>query len=179
MTIPLGDAVSEGKILLDLASRIMGSFIKLPPLRERKEDISDFIEIFFARKGKKLSKDQIEELANACKGYYWQGNIRMLFQAFKVLIMEADLAEEPYSSKFLPDFNLMREPGLNTADTKDFEKIVKKVLSGVLKYSEAISTLDKMILEKTIESTSNITEALAKLDISRSTLDSRRKKYHI
>ncbi len=60
----------------DLYYRIKRVVIEVPPLRERKEDITDISNMYLAEKypGKKLSPDSEEFL----KSYGWPGNVRQL-----------------------------------------------------------------------------------------------------
>ena len=77
----LQDEVRKGKFREDLFYRLNVLSIKIPPLRERKEDIPLLIDYFlkqYAQKhGKpvsKISEKDIENLAN----YDWPGNVREL-----------------------------------------------------------------------------------------------------
>ncbi|SME96177.1 sigma-54-dependent transcriptional regulator [Pseudobacteriovorax antillogorgiicola] len=179
-TSSLDDAVAKGLIILDLASRLMGAQIELSPLRERREDLKDLIAIFFAKRKKEISESQLEDISAKCGEYYWQGNIRMLFQILKVMIMEAEFSNEPVSSKHLPDLKLMRDPaGIVTHSGSDLDRIGQRVASGDLSYEEALNNCDKRILEHVVRKTNTIADAISLLDISRSAFDSRRKKYDL
>lgn len=77
----LEDMVNKGVFRQDLYYRLNVVPIKMPPLRERKEDIPSLVEYFLTKcsyaseKGKKdISKDAITQLIN----YNWPGNIREL-----------------------------------------------------------------------------------------------------
>ena len=59
----------------DLYFRLNVLPIRIPPLRERREDINDLLEEFAGKlKGKKLTKEAVRVLMN----YSWPGNIREL-----------------------------------------------------------------------------------------------------
>src|ERR1051325_311785 len=70
--------VAEGKFRSDLLFRINNFTIKLPPLRERPEDIASLAEHFLARtsggRGVRISGEAMEMLNN----YDWPGNVREL-----------------------------------------------------------------------------------------------------
>jgi DNA-binding NtrC family response regulator len=70
--------VAEGKFRGDLLYRINNFTLKLPPLRERPEDIPPIVDHFLARisggKGLSLSIDAMDTLVN----YQWPGNVREL-----------------------------------------------------------------------------------------------------
>jgi two-component system nitrogen regulation response regulator NtrX len=74
--------IKKGRFREDLYYRLNVVPIQIPPLRERREDITRLVEYyldFFARennkKKKTLSEDALEFL---CRVYHWPGNIREL-----------------------------------------------------------------------------------------------------
>jgi DNA-binding NtrC family response regulator len=74
----LDEALKEGSFREDLFYRLNGVRIKLPPLRERPEDVPFLIHHFL----KKYSKEKNIEIApdadKALKVYRWSGNVREL-----------------------------------------------------------------------------------------------------
>jgi DNA-binding NtrC family response regulator len=73
----LPQAVKEGEFREDLYYRLNVIQIHVPPLRERRDDISQLAEIFLKRygtKGKRLDQGALEAL----NSYDWPGNIREL-----------------------------------------------------------------------------------------------------
>ncbi len=91
--------VNEGRFRADLYYRLQGFDIRIPPLRERKEDIPFLVEHFLgSRKGPpaKITPEALECLTKVP----WPGNIRELFNVLeKALIMAQG---EPISVKHLP-----------------------------------------------------------------------------
>jgi two-component system nitrogen regulation response regulator GlnG len=88
----LEDMVSKGRFREDLYYRLNGFTIKIPPLRERKQDILLLLEWFLARFRKELGKDvhgfspdALEILLN----YSWPGNVRQLQSVLKQAIVQA------------------------------------------------------------------------------------------
>jgi formate hydrogenlyase transcriptional activator len=73
--------ISQGEFRRDLYYRLNGFPIKLPPLRERREDIpllaSHFLEMFSRRIGKKIHRVPAETLS-AFTAHCWPGNVREL-----------------------------------------------------------------------------------------------------
>ncbi len=65
---------SEGRFREDLLYRLNTVEIRLPPLRERREDIADLAGVFLARTGRRLSAAAMEALL----GHSWPGNVREL-----------------------------------------------------------------------------------------------------
>ena len=74
----LDEYVAEGKFRSDLLFRINNFTVKLPPLRERPEDIPSLAEHFLARtsggKDMRLSAEAMQILVE----YHWPGNVREL-----------------------------------------------------------------------------------------------------
>lgn len=91
--------VNEGRFRADLYYRLQGFDIRIPPMRERREDIPFLVEHFLAsRRGSpaQISPEALDCLAQAP----WPGNIRELFHVLeKALIMAQG---EPISNKHLP-----------------------------------------------------------------------------
>jgi Nif-specific regulatory protein len=85
----LQEMVKSGKFREDLYYRLNVFPIKIPPLRERKEDISLLAEYFikkFGSPGMKLQKDALIKLEN----YYWPGNIRQLLNVIQRALILSD-----------------------------------------------------------------------------------------
>jgi two-component system response regulator AtoC len=77
----LSREVEEGRFREDLFYRLNVFSIKVPPLRERTEDIPLLIEHFLAKYGNKLEKKGVrmsQEALKAMMGYHWPGNVREL-----------------------------------------------------------------------------------------------------
>jgi DNA-binding NtrC family response regulator len=77
----LSKEVAEGRFRLDLFYRINVFPIVMPPLRERKEDISALANHFlniYSRKIGKTVRDISSQVMESMKEYHWPGNIREL-----------------------------------------------------------------------------------------------------
>jgi two-component system response regulator AtoC len=77
----LSREVEEGRFREDLFYRLNVFSIKVPPLRERTEDIPLLIEHFLDKYGCKLDKRGVRMSSEAMKammGYQWPGNVREL-----------------------------------------------------------------------------------------------------
>src|SRR5262249_55496793 len=73
--------VAHEKFREDLYYRLNGFTIKIPPLRERKDDILLLLDWFLARSRKELSKDVhgfSPEALDLLVNYSWPGNVRQL-----------------------------------------------------------------------------------------------------
>ncbi|HEU5452235.1 MAG TPA: sigma 54-interacting transcriptional regulator [Terriglobales bacterium] len=85
---PLEEAVRSGRFRSDLYHRIGQIQLRVPPLRDRPDDIAALAEFFLSRShpGMRLSSAALERL----RAYAWPGNIRELRN---VLMQAATLAE--------------------------------------------------------------------------------------
>ena len=79
--VDLQKAVQEGKFREDLFYRLNVIPLKIPPLRERKEDIPLLVEHFVEKHSarcKKTAPDISPEVLSVLKDYEWRGNVREL-----------------------------------------------------------------------------------------------------
>ncbi len=77
----LAKLVKEGGFRKDLYFRIKGVTLKIPPLRERRDDIPLLIRYFlikFAKDNNQRVKEITPEASNMLVNYYWPGNVREL-----------------------------------------------------------------------------------------------------
>ncbi|MEC9488043.1 MAG: sigma 54-interacting transcriptional regulator, partial [Halanaerobium sp.] len=86
--------VREGLFREDLYYRLNVVPIKIPPLRERQEDIIPLINHFLERYNKKYGqeKDLTREAKRALKKYHWPGNCRELENLIERLVVTSEQA---------------------------------------------------------------------------------------
>jgi len=85
--------IEAGRFRRDLYFRINGVILRLPPLRERKEDIPALLEYFFLKHSNELKKNIPEMSASARElmgSYDWPGNIRELENVAKKIVAIGD-----------------------------------------------------------------------------------------
>ena len=167
----LEDAVIQGKFRQDLYFRLNVIPISIPPLRERKEDISllakHFLNKFNTAFNKKIP-GFTEKAMDALTKYHWPGNIRELenlVERFVVLLPGNELID----LKDIP-LELLMDSGQNIQDFEP-EKM------GLIKIREAI---EKRIILNVLEATQwNQTEAAKILKVNRNTLIQKAKQLGI
>jgi DNA-binding NtrC family response regulator len=90
----LDKETEAGRFRRDLYFRIKGVVLRLPPLRERKEDIPALTEYFLAKHSLELKK-KTPELERSARelliSYDWPGNIRELENVAKKMVAVGDL----------------------------------------------------------------------------------------
>ena len=109
--------IEAGRFRRELYFRISGVMLRLPPLRERKEDIPSLMEYFLLKHAAELKKDTPELAADAWRlldSHNWPGNIRELENVARkiVAVGEATRALGDLSTtRELPPMNGESAPG--------------------------------------------------------------------
>ena len=178
----LRDAVSKGIFREDLYQRLNVVQIKLPPLRERREDILPLARHFLSESERKLGtgrKDLSKEAKELMLRYDWPGNVRELENAIKraCILRSGELIEK--RDLFLEDFS--------SCSIKEFlEEKLKRYLKEMTNlekanlYDTVISEVEKAIITIVLEETGgNQLKAAKTLGINRNTLRAKIKKYRI
>jgi len=95
----LDEAVAKGEFRQDLLYRLKVISVRLPSLRERREDVPVLAGHFlnkFATEFKKPRKQLAPETATVLQQYDWPGNVRELRNAIeRIVILEADPVVQP------------------------------------------------------------------------------------
>ncbi len=158
--MPLYDMTVENEFRQDLLYRINTVEIKLPPLRDRIEDIEPIAKHFLKVYGKKYRKQKMrlnETTLNKLKKYSWPGNVRELQHAIERAVIMSNshlLAPE--------DFLLIERPTQNViaSDNYNIEEMEKQAIQNAVRNAEG-----------------NLTKAAHALGLGRSTLYRKMSKY--
>jgi len=116
----LRDLVHQGRFREDLYYRLRVYEIRLPPLRDRPEDIPLLVDHFLARfeAAARGVKGVATDALDAMMRYRWPGNVRELRNAIEAAVIKASLRRHPrIELEDLPEdvrFALVNEP--STAD---------------------------------------------------------------
>ena len=86
----LKDEIGVGTFRQDLYYRLSALTFRLPPLRDRKEDIPLLVDHFLGESGKTVSPEVMKRLV----AYDWPGNVRELDNEIKKVILLAGDADE-------------------------------------------------------------------------------------
>jgi DNA-binding NtrC family response regulator len=164
--------VREGKFREDLFYRLDVVPIRLPPLRERREDIPLLIHAFiqeYSRQNQKRITGLSVDAQEALQRYDWPGNVRELRAAIEhaVALCRGDrigmrdlparaMGQPARALSFEPNGTLSTQPNLN------------------------LESMEKNFIERALHLTDrNVTEAAKLLGISRRTLHRKIKTYQI
>ena len=168
----LEKAIEDGKFREDLFYRLNVLPIHLPPLRQRRDDISLLIDHFLKKynsmknKNIKLSNEAIELLQNA----EWKGNIRELENVIERLVLVAD--KNNIEAKELIKYNIINTK--QGATSQDKELPMKNLIKNISKEYE------KEMIQKTLQKCNgNVTKASKELGIARETLHRKIKALNI
>ncbi|MBN2532358.1 MAG: sigma-54-dependent Fis family transcriptional regulator [Spirochaetales bacterium] len=167
------NCINEGSFREDLYYRINRFPIKIPPLRNRKDDIEELTRFFL----KKISMELNIPIMNIDPGaiqilkeYSWPGNIRelenVLFQAilsshYIGIIQKKDLDCLFIEEKAEPEIELPKSIGIN---------IEKILFSDNLSLKKRTKFIEKIIIKSQIKKTGTQTRAAENLQIGLSTL---------
>ncbi len=159
----LENMVQQGQFREDLLYRINTFTLKLPPLRERGEDIIELAIIFLVRYAKKYGKncDSFTEAAKAkLLSHRWPGNIRELQHTIEKAIILSD------SKSIMPEDLLINKTQASSSSIN----LAKMTLED----------LEKNAIESAIKHhCGNMSEAANSLGVTRQTLYNKIKRYGI
>ena len=152
------------KFRQDLYYRLSVIPIKIPPLRERKEDIMPLVEYFLDLYNTKYNREisispKVMELLN---NHSWPGNIRELkniIERFVVLSVKNTIGED--------EFNML----INLDDlSKENDLKSPIVVNGIVNLNEAYKIVDQIIIPRAIDKYGSITQASKQIGIDSSTI---------
>lgn len=159
------DEIEKGSIREDFFYRISTISITIPPLRERKEDLTELIKFFIKKYEYKYNKkiNKIDsEIMDFLTTYDYPGNIRELKNIINRMIILSENGK--ISKECLPNIN----------KNENFEKITIKPLKEIRKEFEC-EYIEKVL----IQCGNNISQASKKLDISRRQLTNKIAEYKL
>ena len=132
--MPLYEMVEENKFRQDLLYRINTVELKLPPLRERFDDIpvlSDHFMKLYSKKYRKEEKRLGDSALRRLQKYHWPGNIRELQHAVeRVIIMSENSTLQAEDFFFLTDKVETQRQHSDTFNLDDMEKsVIQKAIN--------------------------------------------------
>jgi transcriptional regulator with GAF, ATPase, and Fis domain len=163
----LSELVARGEFREDLMYRLNVLPMRLPPLRERKEDIPLLVDHFMKRFGRESGRSSLKlrpEVMDALVNYHWPGNVREVENEIRMLITFAD---DPITLDRLSE--RIRRSMVTPSD-----EVVREGLTG------RVEALERGEIRRALEEASgNKSRAAESLGISRFTLQRKMEKYRI
>jgi len=183
----LWEAVKEGDFREDLYYRLNVVSLRIPPLRERREDIpilaNHFLKVFAEEEGTE-PKTLSEGAMAVIKKHVWPGNVRELLNTLKrASVLASDRVIHTY------DLGLSRE-GADAPADETFDEFLRKWLHEIVApwsameegdlYEQVVSRVEKPLFELVLDSVrGNQVRAAKVLGINRNTLRERLRKYEL
>lgn len=169
------DAIAAGEFREDLFHRLNVFQFRLPPLREREDDIIRLGEHFLRQFSGSMNRT-VKRLSRAAQqkllSHRWPGNVRELRNVIeRALILETTPEVQPTS---LPDFRL--ETRLNKNDAAP----VVAAANGERAIDEIVSDFERDLINATLANSSfSLTKTADKLKISRHALRYRMQRLNL
>ncbi|TEB07278.1 Arginine utilization regulatory protein RocR [Pelotomaculum schinkii] len=139
--------ISEGKFREDLFYRLNVIQIKVPPLRERVEDIallaSHFVQQYNKTFGKFIEDIAIETM-KILQSHHWPGNIRELQNCIEYAMNMVKHEEKILSPKHLPAYLRSGAGGAK-------ESVVVEIQTGGNNLNEALRETERAVIKRTLE----------------------------
>jgi len=183
----LEEAISKGEFREDLYYRLNVVSIKIPPLRERKEDIPALVSYFLRKFNRELKKRVVGITPGAMEKisfYGWPGNVRQLENVLKRAMLLCQ-GEWILDDQLLLEVEERRESG-EVRDRRTFENLVDSLFAELTgdplaqEGLDMVSAIEKGLIIRALQKTNgNQVQAASLLGINRSTLRGRMDRYHI
>ena len=172
----LHEAIKQGTFREDLYYRLASFPVKLPPLRERTEDIPALAQYFlekFAMRYDQPARSFSPKALRILAHYHWQGNVRELENTIEraVVLCETKMITEEELQLLTGDIELP-PPAPNEPPTIHFNSATGEILP--------LDKIKEQAIRNALEVTGgNIQEAAHKLEIGRATFYRMLEKYDI
>lgn len=163
--------IENNKLRLDLYYRLNVIYFKIPPLRDRKDDIDLLAKYFLNKYNKEFDKNVLgisEALMKDFREYYWPGNVRELQHVIENAMNWCECLEINHNHVEM-NFGHKRE-------SQKSEKL--KLFDYGLK--DSLEQYEKTLIEDAIKQCDGVyAKAARKLQIPKQTLQNKIKKYDI
>ncbi len=178
----LENLVEEGRFRKDLYYRLKVVTIRVPPLRERLDDVAELAHYFLFSFDRELGLDLrgfAPETLALLQGYSWPGNVRELQSAIKQAMLNA--SGHILLPEFLPE-NLQRaavppgtvaEPGKGEPLTLDLTGLIEGLLASGEKdlHQKVLEAVERVLLGRVLRHThGHQAQASELLGLNRATL---------
>lgn len=188
--VELNEAVREGKFRADLYYRISTLPVRVPPLRQRREDIPVLLEHFrlrYARRHDRTVPGFTARAINALLVYDFPGNVRELERMVERAVLLVDdgqaidlrhLFLETDNLDLNPVMGLTSDGRIAAVDTADYRKdLVRQMLDLIVDGGGSLQEMEQMVIREALEAGGgNVARAARTLGLTRRQLALRLEK---
>lgn len=198
-TLDLDAEVEAGRFLPDLRNRLTGVDVSLDPLSKRTADLPGLIASFFYKKNIEISNELFQGIIAKCKECVWIGNLRQLMKVLEGMLVMAEVYDEPIALHHLQlpksPQKVKKEDIIEVSKEQDlipkapergvvdsqFEvvKLLEQALKVDMSLSDLMDTIEKEVLVQALGRHKTFSELHDALNISRSAMDGKRRKYKL
>jgi DNA-binding NtrC family response regulator len=145
--------INEGQFRADLYYRLAVVRLRVPPLRERMEDIPQLVEKYLgelrAREGERVPTELSAVAMAHLYAQPWPGNVRELFNAVEQAVLQLPLSSPERASASLPPFFSTRTAALEEFNRSYLAALVRRSTN----FSELArqAALDRRYLHRLLE----------------------------
>jgi two-component system nitrogen regulation response regulator GlnG len=181
----LEDMVSEGTFRADLYYRLNGFTIKLPPLRDRGDDIKLLMQTFLARYSHQMHKELqhvAPEAERLLLEYPWPGNVREMQNVLRKALLQTVgpvLLSESLPEEIRTGGVGKKAPADGDLPPADLASYIDERLQAKTSnlYAESVEMMERYLITRVLRLTGgNQSKAAAMLGITRGSL---RNKIHV
>ena len=167
------DMVEEGDFREDLYYRLNVISIKIPPLRERQEDIVPLARLFVKRFNEKYNKNKklSIELGNILHDLPWPGNVRELENLMESMVVLSP--EDLLVPEYLPEQYLSQINGNGHNAEDDSDDLIQ--VRGLMPMKEAVKLMEQKLIEKAGEQYHSMKDIAKALGVDTSTISRKMK----
>ncbi len=154
----LEEDIQTGRFRSDLYYRLQVATLRIPSLRDRREDIGPLATLFLERFASKYKKTMhfTPEVLSALQGYAWPGNVRELQNLVQNLVITKDPPLVCLSDLPAHILGALPQQGMGAC--------------GPMPLKDIVAALEREILEKAIETYGSITKVAELFQVDRTTI---------
>lgn len=156
--------VRAGRFRSDLYYRLNVFRVRIPPLRERREDIRPLIEHFFTRQQEEMGKHGLllsDESSALLIAYYWPGNAREMKNLLHRLVATAENGEVIGPERFMDEISEYASPPTSAMVEN------RVMIDSRLPYHQAKNELERLFIINALNETGrNLSRAAVRLGVS-------------
>ncbi|MDH5561221.1 MAG: sigma-54 dependent transcriptional regulator [Deltaproteobacteria bacterium] len=170
------EKIQKDEFRQDLFYRLNGVSLRLPTLKERKQDLKDLLAYFvrvYSEKYQKPIHCVSKEILQVIENYEWPGNIREFQNVVRKAII---LSNSGYLDK--SHFEIETATPMETQSNSLYSYFISRFKTNL--YQQSIEMLEEELLRETLsKNSSHLSKTAEELGISRVTLNAKIKKYNL